>query len=94
MKHFKGPRGGMDAFGSAINSQAHRLNLAMKTTPQTILQVSQRSNIENFPRIRNHMTWLVQGELAAKYDDGWALTQIALDSWPDLGPRSGLRFTR
>jgi len=36
MQQFRGPRGGDDPLGSAKNSQAHRINIAMTESPQTV----------------------------------------------------------
>ncbi len=51
MKHFTGPRGGYDPLGSAMNSQAHRINIAMTAEPLTLQQVSARSKVPDIGKV-------------------------------------------
>jgi hypothetical protein len=75
MEHFTGPRGEIDAFGNGENTQAHRINLAMSTTPQTLKQISSQSKINNLDRIRQHMGSLVARGFAKQHDQTWTLTE-------------------
>ncbi|MEI8356247.1 MAG: hypothetical protein WCG31_09195 [Deltaproteobacteria bacterium] len=75
MDYFSGERGEADAFGNGINTQAHRINSAMSTTPQTLQEISRKCNIGNHSRIRNHMRWLVERKFAKQLGDRWALTE-------------------
>jgi len=77
MEHFTGPRGDHDAFGNGTNTQAHRINKAMTTTPQTLKQISEKSNVENLDRIRHHMRWLAERGFAGQNEASWALTEKA-----------------
>lgn len=77
MEHFSGPRGDIDAFGNGENTQAHRINLVMSTSPQTIKHISSQCKINNLDRIRNHMRWLVERGFALQNDTSWALTESA-----------------
>jgi len=77
MEHFTGTRGEIDAFGNGENTQAHRINQAMNTTPQSLKQMSIKSNINNLDRIRSHMRFLVDSGFAEQHDSGWALTESA-----------------
>jgi len=77
MNPFTGPRGGDDNFGNAMNSQAHRINMAMSTIGQTLKQISDQSGIENLNRIHGHMRWLLKRDFAERRDSGWALTTDA-----------------
>ncbi|WP_159453534.1 DNA-3-methyladenine glycosylase I [Geoanaerobacter pelophilus] len=77
MEHFTGPRGEIDAFGNGTNTQAHQINLAMSTAPQTIDQISVKSSICNLNRIRQHMRYLINLGFAIQCDSKWALTESA-----------------
>ena len=77
MEHFTGPRGDVDAFGNGDNTQAHRINVAMSTTPQTIKQISAKCKVNNLDRIRNHMKWLVDRGYVTQQEQSWALTDSA-----------------
>ncbi len=77
MKHFRGPRGGRDPFGSAKNAETHSINLAMSTDPQTLEEISARTGIANRERIRQHMRWLVEHGFASRTSTGWMLTEDA-----------------
>lgn len=77
MKHFTGPRGDVDPFGNGENTQAHRINVAMSTAPQTIKQISAKCKVTNTDRIRNHMKWLVVRGYATQQEQTWALTDSA-----------------
>jgi hypothetical protein len=75
MDHFSGERGEADPFGNGENTQAHRINSVMSTTPQTIQEISRKCNIDNHSRIRNHMRWLVERKFAKQVGDRWELTE-------------------
>ncbi|MDP3029272.1 MAG: DNA-3-methyladenine glycosylase I [Deltaproteobacteria bacterium] len=77
MEHFTGPRGEVDAFGNGTNTQAHQINLAMSTTPQTIDQISAKSTICNLDRIKQHMRYLIKLGFAVQCDSKWSLTESA-----------------
>lgn len=94
MKHFTGPRGGNDAFGYAMNSQAHRINVAMSTNPRSTREISALSQIEHLPRIRQHMISLVKRLLVERRDGGWALTEIGTDLSEGRAPVSKTTIER
>ena len=77
MEHFTGERGEIDAFGNGENTQAHRINRVMSKTPQSLKQLSIKSQINNLNRIRQHMRFLVVRGFAEKPDSEWALTESA-----------------
>jgi hypothetical protein len=58
-----------------MNSQAHRINIAMTDAPQTLQDVSARSAVGNIARVRQNMRWLVKKGFAAQHSGNrWALT--------------------
>ena len=77
MDHFTGPRGEPDAFGNGENTQAHRINLVMSTTPQTLQQLSSQCGLGNIKRIRQHMGSLTELGFAQRHGPRWALTESA-----------------
>lgn len=77
MEHFSGPRGEIDAFGNGENTQAHRINLVMTTTPQTLKNISAQCKLTDLARIRRHMDWLIERGFAQQHDQSWALTESA-----------------
>ena len=77
MEHFTGERVEIDAFGNGANTQAHCINQVMSKTPQSLKQLSIKSQINNLNRIRQHMRFLVVRGFAEKHDSEWALTESA-----------------
>lgn len=73
MEHFTGPQGGKDPFGSVMNAETHRINMAMTTAPQSLQDISDATGIENLERIRQHMRWLIKHHFAEQFDQTWAL---------------------
>ena len=78
MKRFIGQRGELDPFGNGVNTQTHRINLVMSTTPQTLQQISSQCNGVNLAHIRNHIGTLIKRGFAEEHSTSkWALTESA-----------------
>lgn len=93
MDHFTGPRGEPDAFGNGANTQAHRINLVMSTTPQTLRQISSRCGLSNIDRIRQHMRFLIEHGFAQQDGDRWVLTEdAAVNFFGKICPEASLKY--
>lgn len=78
MPHFSGPLGQMDPLRSGENTQAHRVNMVLNGTPQSVTQIETAVKEYGRKAILRHLSRLKNDGFAEKIGDDWQLTSHGL----------------